>query len=111
MSNYQGVVSDERNHNGDETFMRDIHALTPSSILPPQVHHPFGTYLSMSTSDRDDFSTTSVDNSTLVVAGSVVGSVRVESDSGTSNRMIIGEQYERVDGMLHISFLICLMYL
>ncbi|KAK1420732.1 hypothetical protein QVD17_22559 [Tagetes erecta] len=99
MSNYQGVARVERNHyhNEDETFTRDIHALTPSiSILPPPVHHPFGTYLSMSTSERDDFSTTSVDNSTLVVAGSVVGSVIVEGDGG-SNRMIIGEQYEHFD--------------
>ncbi|KAI3801352.1 hypothetical protein L1987_29456 [Smallanthus sonchifolius] len=105
MSNYQGIAREDPNPNGDETYMRDIHALTPSSILPPPVHHPLGTYLSMATSDqlsRDDFSVTSVTNSTLVVAGSVIGSVGTENDGG-SNRMVIGEEYDQVDGMLHHS--------
>ncbi|XP_076955022.1 remorin 4.2-like [Bidens hawaiensis] len=92
MSNYQVVARQDSNHSDNETFMRDIHALSPPSIRPPPVHHPLQSYLSMATSDqmsRDDFSVTSVDNSTLVVAGSVAESIVVEND--------------RVDGMLQAS--------
>ncbi|KAI3772588.1 hypothetical protein L6452_03778 [Arctium lappa] len=93
MSSYQVVSStnsEDQNPNGNENVMRDIHALTPSSVFPP-----LGSSLSMVTSDhgtfRDDFSTTSVTaNSTLVVAGSVIGSTGVEND----NRVMIGEEYE-----------------
>ncbi|MFS7934244.1 putative remorin [Helianthus anomalus] len=102
MSNYQEVAREDPNVNDNETLMRDIHALTPSSILPPPVHHPLQSYLSMATSDhtsRDDFSTTSFNNSTLVVAGSVVETVGVEND----DRVIIGGGYDRVDGVLHPS--------
>lgn len=93
MSSYQVVAStssEDQNPNGDENVMRDIHALTPSSVLPP-----LGSSLSMVTSDhgtfRDDLSSMSATaNSTLVVAGSVIGSMGVEND----NWVMSGEEYE-----------------
>ncbi|KVI12082.1 remorin 4.1-like [Cynara cardunculus var. scolymus] len=85
MSSYQVVAStSSEDQNPDENVIRDIHALTPSSVsvLPPPTHHPLGSSVSMVTSDhgafRDDFSSA---NSTLVVAGSVIGSTGVENDN------------------------------
>lgn len=99
MSNiYQGVSStssDDQNPNGDETFVRDIHAMTPSSILPPPTHRTLGSSLSIATSD--DFSNMSANNSTLVVAGSVIESMEVDGGSNS----VIGEEYDQFDGMLH----------
>lgn len=104
MSTYQGVAStntEEQNPNGDESLIRDIHALTPSSILPQPNHYTLRSSLSMDTSDS--FSNMSADNSTLVVAGSVIGSLGVENEGG-NNRVNI-EDYDQVDGMLHPSLL------
>nr|XP_043622672.1 remorin 4.2-like [Erigeron canadensis] len=103
MSNYLGGVTSARsvddqnsnNINGEESFTRDIHALTPTSSIispPPPIHHRLASSLSIATSD--DFSTTN--NSTLVVAGSTV--------DGGSNRVIEELDYEVIDDlgmMLH----------
>ncbi|CAI9297741.1 unnamed protein product [Lactuca saligna] len=100
MSDYQGfgsTNSEDQNSNGDE--IRDIHALTPTYVLSPRTRHPFESSLSMATSDgtsRDDYSNMSVTNSTLVVAGSAIGSIGVEYQRA------IGEDYD-VDGILHPS--------
>ncbi|PWA82480.1 Remorin, C-terminal [Artemisia annua] len=102
MSTYQGVAStntEEQNPNGDESLIRDIHALTPSSILPQPNHYTLRSSLSMDTSDS--FSNMSADNSTLVVAGSVIGSLGVENEGG--NNHVNDEDYDQVDGMLHPS--------
>ncbi|KAL8191715.1 hypothetical protein R6Q57_028446 [Mikania cordata] len=106
MSNDQRVArEDDQSPNGNETFTRDVHALTPSSILPPPVQHPFRSYLSMPASDRtsrDDFPVTSDSHSTLVVAGSVMGSVGVDHDDGSINQRVINEEgYDQVDSVMH----------
>ncbi|XP_071720380.1 uncharacterized protein [Rutidosis leptorrhynchoides] len=102
MSNYHEVANgtsrEDQNHNGDHetAISRDIHALTPSSILPQTLtthhHNPLGSYLSMSSSDRtfrDDFSNMSLTNSTLVVAGSVIESMEAENGiNGVLNRSV-----------------------
>ncbi|KAJ9548127.1 hypothetical protein OSB04_020670 [Centaurea solstitialis] len=91
MSSYQVVAStiseDQSPNNGDDQdVMRDIHALTPLT------YPPLGSSLSRVTSDhgtfRDDFSSA---NSTLVVAGSVIGSARVDQND---SRVMVGEEYE-----------------
>ncbi|GKD13436.1 remorin 4.1-like protein [Tanacetum coccineum] len=101
MSTYQGVAStstEDQNPIGDESLIRDIHALTPSSILPQLNLHTLGSSLSRDTSDS--FSNMSANNSTLVVAGSVIGSLGVENEGG--NNRVIEEDYGQVNGMLHM---------
>ncbi|CAH1432267.1 unnamed protein product [Lactuca virosa] len=101
MSDYQGFGStnstEDQNSNGED--IRDIHALTPTSVLPPLTLHPFESSLFMATSDgtsRDNYSNMSVTNSTLVVAGSAIGSIGFEYHGA------IGEEYD-VDDILHPS--------